>query len=181
MLPYYLNLNKRLISDELSETLLEIAQQHIDDFTDYKGQLTGLKDGNSYIASFRHPELFNHSEIEDLKKSCTLDFFPACMMHRPNTKVDIHSDDPNGRNCVIITPLFPKVNYVPTRFWSNTNSKPTLVAVCDFSDFNSVLVNTQIHHDLENIDSYRFNLQFCFSEPMEMVAQLYQTGKLFKN
>ena len=52
MLPYYLNLNKRLISDELSETLLEIAKQHIDEFKDYTGQANGLKDGTSYISPF---------------------------------------------------------------------------------------------------------------------------------
>jgi hypothetical protein len=182
MLPYYLNLNKRLISDKLSETLLGIVKHHIDDFADYKSQSTGKPDGNAYIAylaPFIHPDLFLHSEINELKKSCALNFSPTFMMHRPNTKVDIHSDDPNGRNCVIITPLFPKVNYVPTRFWEKDKTEP--VAVCDFSDFNSALVNTQINHDLKNIDSYRFNLQFCFNEPMKIVADLYQTGKLFKN
>ena len=179
MLPYYLNLNKRLISDELSETLLEIAKNHINDFTDYKGQATGIADGNSYIAPFRHASLFNHNEIQEFKNSCILKFFPVFMMHRPNVKVDIHADDPNGRNCVIITPLFPKTNYVPTRFWEKDKTEP--VAICHFDNFNSTLVNTQIHHDLENIDSYRFNLQFCFTEPMEEVAHLYQTGQLFKN
>ena len=179
MLPYYLNLNKRLVSDKLSETLLEIAKIHIDEFRDYKGQESGTTDGTSYIAPFRHSELFNHSEIEELKKSSTLNFFPIFMMQRPNTVVKIHADDPNGRNCVIITPLFPKVNYVPTRFWEKDKTEP--IAVCHFDNFNSTLVNTQIHHDLKNIDSYRINLQFCFTEPMEEVAHLYETGQLFKN
>jgi hypothetical protein len=179
MLPYYLNLNKRLISDELSETLLEIAKIHIDEFRDYKGQASGLTDGTSYIAPFRHADLFNHIEIEELKKVCTLNFFPIFMMQKPNTVVKIHADDPNGRNCVIITPLFPKVNYVPTCFWEKGKTEP--VAVCHFDNFNSTLVNTQILHNLENIDSYRINLQFCFTEPMEEVAQLYETGQLFKN
>jgi hypothetical protein len=178
MLPYYLNLNKRLISDDLSQSLIKIAKHHIDDFTDYKSQETGLKDGNSYIAPFSHSELFNHSEIKELTNSCMLKFFTIFMMHRPNTIVDIHVDDPNGRNCVIITPLFPKVNYVPTRFWGK--NKTDLLSVCHFDNFNSTLVNTQIYHDLENIDSYRFNLQFCFTEPIEEVAHLYETGQLFK-
>ena len=179
MLPYYLNLNKRLISNELSETLLEIAKNHIDNFINYRGQLTGRKDGNSFLSPFGNANFFNHSEIEELKNSCMLKFFPLFMMHRPNTKVDIHIDDPNNRNCVIITPLFPKINYVPTRFWKK--NKTELVAVCNFDNFNSTLVNTQISHDLENIDSYRFNLQFCFKESMEEVAHLYETGQLFKN
>ena len=178
MLPYYLNLNKRLISDELSEILLEIAHQYIDDFTDYKGQASGLTDGTSYIAPFRHADLFNHIEIEELKKVCTLNFFPIFMMQKPNTVVKIHADDPNGRNCVIITPLFPKENYVPTCFWEKYKTEP--VAVCNFDNFNSALVNTQIRHNLKNIDSYRINLQFCFTEPMEEVAHLYETGQLFK-
>ena len=178
MLPYYLNLNKRFISDELSETLLEIAKQHIDQFRDYTGQSNGLKDGTSYISPFRHADLFNHSEIEELKKSSTLNFFPIFMMQKPNTKVKIHADDPNGRNCVIITPLFPKENYVPTRFWEKGKTEP--VAVCHFDNFNSTLVNTQRYHDLINIDSYRINLQFCFTESMEEVTHLYQTGQLFK-
>ena len=179
MLPYYLNLNKRLISDELSETLLEIAKVHIDEFRDYKGQANGLTDGTSYIAGPRHAEFFNHNEIKELKNSCTLKFFPLLMMHRPNTKVHPHIDDPNNRNCVIITPLFPKVNYVSTRFWGE--NKTDLLSVCHFDNFNSTLINTQIIHDLENIDSYRFNLQFCFNESMEKVAHLYETGQLFKN
>jgi hypothetical protein len=179
MLPYYLNLNKRLISDKLSETLLEIAKNHIDEFTDYKGHRTGLPDGTSYIAPFRHADLFNHSEIEELKKSSTLDFFPVFMMQRPNTTVTIHADDPNGRNCVIITPLFPRENYVPTLFWEKGKTEP--VAVCYFDNFNSALLNTQKYHNLKNIDSYRINLQLCFAEPMEKVAHLYETGQLFKN
>ena len=179
MLPYYLNLNKRLISDELSLTLLETAKNHIDDFIDYKGQATGIKDGNSYISPFKYPDMFSHDEIKELTNSCTLKFYPIFMMHRPNTKVDVHADDPNSRNSVIITPLFPKENYVPTRFWEKGNTNP--VAVCHFDNFNSTLVNTQMYHDLENIDSYRFNLQFCFKEPMAEVAHLYETGKLFKN
>ena len=179
MLPYYLNLNKRLISDELSETLLEIAKNHIYEFRDYTGQSTGSTDGTSYISPFRHANLFNHSEIEELKKVCTLNFFPIFMMQKPNTVVKIHADDPNGRNCVIITPLFPKVNYVSTRFWGE--NKTDLLSVCHFDNFNSTLINTQIIHDLENIDSYRFNLQFCFNESMEKVAHLYETGQLFKN
>jgi len=177
MLPYYLNLNKRLISDTLSETLLEIANTHIDEFRDYTGQQSGQPDGTSYISPFRHADLFNHLEIEELKKTSTLNFFPIFMMQRPNTTVKIHADDPNGRNCVIITPLFPKVNYVPTRFWEKGNNQP--VAVCHFDNFNSTLVNTQKYHDLVNIDSYRINLQFCFNEPIEMVAHLYETGQLF--
>ena len=180
MLPYYLNLNKRLISDELTETLSEIAKNHIDDFIDYKSQVTGKKDGNSFLSAFRHADLFNYSEIEELKNSCTLKFFPLFIMHRPSTTVDIHVDDPNGRNCVIITPLFPKENYAPTRFWEKKD-KTEPVAVCNFDNFNSTLVNTQQYHDLKNFDSYRINLQFCFTEPMEEVAHLYETGQLFKN
>jgi len=179
MLPYYLNLNKRLISDELSETLLELAKKHIDEFTDYRGQANGLPDGTSYIAPFKHANLFNHIEIEELKKNCTLNFFPIFMMQRPNTVVKIHADDPNGRNCIIITPLSPKGSYVPTRFWEKNKTEP--VAVCHFDNFNSTLVNTQMLHDLENINNYRINLQFCFTESMEKVAHLYETGQLFKN
>ena len=67
MLPYYLNLNKRLISNELSETLLEIAKNHIDNFINYRGQLTGRKDGNSFLSPFGNANFFNHSEIEELK------------------------------------------------------------------------------------------------------------------
>jgi len=180
MLPfYYLNLNKRLISDALSETLLEIVHQHINDFIDYKGQEGGKKDVNSFISLFRHADLFKHNEIEELKKFCTLNFFLTFVMHRPNTIVDIHIDDTNGINCVIITPLFPNVNYVPTYFWERGKIEP--VAVCHFDNFNSTSVNTQHYHNLENNDTYRFNLQFCFTEPMEVVAALYQKGELFKN
>jgi hypothetical protein len=178
MLPYYLDLNKRIISDELSNTLLEIANRHIDDFIEYKGQNNGELDGNSSLSSFRRPDLFNHFEILKIKKSCILKFYPVFIMHKPNTVVKRHKDDPNHRNSVIITPLFPKANYVPTRFWEEDKNEP--VAICRFENFNSALLNTQMQHDLENIDSYRINLQFCFDESFDVVADLYLTGKLFK-
>ena len=176
MSQYFLNLNKRLISDELSNTLLEIANRKLESFIDYHGQLTNEWDGNSYLYV---DEISNNPDIVRIKNSCSLYFFTVIMMHKPNVTVKKHVDDPNNRNCLIITPLAPKENYAPTRFWEKGNPNP--VAVCDFSDFNSALVNTQMIHDLENCESYRFNLQFCFNEPYQVVKELYEKGELFKN
>lgn len=176
MYPYFLNLNKRIITDELANYMLEIANSKLDSFVDYRGQETNTLDGNSYLYT---EEITNNPEILQLKDSCNLYFFALVMMHRPNVTVVKHIDDPNHRNCLIITPLEPKENYASTRFWEKGNPNP--VANCTFPNFNSALVNTQKIHDLENTNTYRFNLQFCFNEPFEVVSDLYIKGKLFKN
>ena len=176
MLPYFLNLNKRIIDDELCLVLLDIANKNIKAFQDYRDQRDNEIDGNSFYYS---KDLSSIPKIQDLKKSCKLNFYSVLLMHRPNIVVKKHKDDPNKRNCVLATPLTPKENYASTLFWSRESKDP--VAVCDFPNFNSVFLNTQKIHSLKNYNVYRFNLQFCFDEPFEVVTDLYQNGQLFDN
>jgi len=175
MLPYFLNLNERIIDDETCSLLLEIANKNIESFKVYRGKINGELDGN---ASYSSEEVASISKIQNLKKSCKLDFYPLIMMHRPNIIVKKHKDDPNKRNCVMVTPLSPKENYAPTAFFKCHYAEDS-VAICEFLNFNSVFLNTQQIHSLKNYDDYRFNLQFCFNESFEIVTDLYQKGQLF--
>jgi len=177
MLPYFFNLNKRIIDDETCLELLDITYENIKAFQDYRDQRDDKIDGNSFYYS---KNVTSVPKIQDLKKSCKLNFYPVLLMHKPNIIVKKHKDDPNKRNCVLSTPLTPKENYAHTLFWSSRESKDP-VAVCDFSNFNSVFLNTQELHSIKNYNVYRVNLQFCFDEPFEVVTDLYQNGQLFDN
>jgi hypothetical protein len=176
MLPYFLNLNERIINDEACLMLLEIANTNIESFLDYRGRLNNEFDGNSTY-SLRNTLI---PKIQELKNSCKLNFHSTLFMHRPNIIVKKHRDDPNKRNCVLVTPLAPKENYAHTNFFQNFNDEEP-VATCDFSNFNSVFLNTRQFHSLKNYDVYRFNVQFCFNESFEVVTDLYQKGQLFNN
>ena len=176
MLPYFLNLNKRFISDDLAKTILTLAEKNKKHFIHYRMQSTGLPDGNAYL-TLRAP--FTIPGIEKIKSSCSLELLPLVMMHVPNVVVDKHIDDPNKRNCLLITPLSPKENYVPVHFWEEDGLEPA--ATCEFEKFNSAIINTQVLHELTNGNEYRFNLQFCFNESFDEVIDLYQKGILFKN
>jgi hypothetical protein len=177
MSPYFLNLNERIVDDELSLILLDIANKNVESFRDYRGGMNNDYDGNS---TFSLKNITPIPKIQELKNSCILNFYPILFMHRPNIIVKKHRDDPNKRNCVLVTPLAPKENYAPTNFFQNFNDEEP-VATCDFSNFNSVFLNTQQIHYLKNYDVYRFNVQFCFNESFEVVTDLYQKGQLFNN
>ena len=174
MSPYFLNLNERIINDETCLMLLEIANKNIESFRDYRFGIHNELDGNSSY-SLRNISI---PKIQELKNSCKLGFYPILIMHRPSIAVKKHIDDPNKRNCVLATPLSPKENYAPTNFFRNFNDEEP-IATCDFSNFNSVFLNTQHIHSLKNYNVYRFNFQLCFDEPFEIVTELHQKGQLF--
>ena len=176
MKPYYLNLNKRLISDSFSTKLVEIAESNINSFESYVSKVYNEPDGIEYL---NNNKIAYYPEIAKLKKICRLDFSPVLIMQKPNTVIRPHVDDGNKRSSLLITPLMPRINYVPTLFWDR-NTK-THVATCEFPNFNTALINTKELHGLTNINVHRINLQFCFNESFETVANLYETGELFKN
>lgn len=174
--PYFFKLPYRLLDDNTENLIVERAMENPTEFFAYKGQVTGKEDGN-YI--FVRGFLRELEGVQRLMRACTVECYPLVMRHFPNTLVPIHIDNPNSRNCVIISPLIPKVNYVPTYFWENFDSVIPL-ATADFSDRMPALINTQRLHSLTNNDALRMNFQLCFSDNFLVIKNLLLEGKLFK-
>jgi hypothetical protein len=110
MFPYFHKFNKRIISDELSQKLIEY-------FYDNENDFISLPDGNWYLA---RQEIKEFKEVSELIKSCN----GACygvvfIMQLPNTVVPRHVDGPSFRRSVLATPLLPYTNYPSTHFYEN--------------------------------------------------------------
>lgn len=173
MIPYFYNLEKQIFSDSLIDELEVFVKQNLYSFIEYQGD-DGEIDGNNYYYS---KELKEIPEIKSFIKTCSLECFPMIVLHKPNSRVIKHIDDPYKRNTLIITPIHPRTDYPPTYFWSDDR----LAATCEFSKGSPVLFNTQMTHSLNNdSDEYRFNLQICFDENIETVLKLYQLNMLFQ-
>jgi hypothetical protein len=101
-------------------------------------------------------------------------------MHKPRRIVKNHIDEANKRKTVLITPIHPSDGYVPAYYYnSQTDTEP--VAACYYSRGQAVLFNTQKWHSVNNTtDEYRFNLQICFDVDFEIMLDLYQNNKFFK-
>lgn len=173
MIPYYFDLGRRIISDEISSTLIDLFHAYREDFVQYKTHSGRVHDGNNFI---RGHHLKNNLKIQDLIDSVLLPCYPVLMMHQPNTEISRHVDDPNKRNSIIITPLLPESGFPPTRFYQNDS----LIAECNFEKNNSYLVNTQVYHDLKTNDEYRLNFQLSFNESFDKVLDLFLKNQLFK-
>jgi len=173
MLPYYIKVDKRLISDNLSTELTKFALDNADKFTTHT-DACGNFDGNSFFTGMHLQEL---PEIKAIQQSCSLDFYVMLALHKPNITVIKHRDDPKYRKTNLIHPLFPQTEYVPTVFWEDRSNK--IACICDFSDKLPVFLNLNKMHGLTNNDSIRVNLQFSFHESFETVSSLYKEAKLF--
>ena len=183
MRPYFYKLSHSLISDTLKEKIIKLSNEQLGDFISYTGQRTGKADGNHFYFG----KLLNEDpDIISLISSCTLTCFPIIMLHYPNTKVLRHIDNPNKRNCVLLTPVFPKEDYTPTWFWNPTGEFDTWedqdlepAATCNFENQNSVLLNTQQPHSLTSNDSFRINFQLCFERSFDDVYEKLRQNTLF--
>lgn len=174
--PYFYKLAFKLLDSNTERLIVEKAMENPEAFFAYKGQATGKEDGNYIFVKGFLREL---DGVQRLIKSCTLDCYPLVMRHFPNTPVPIHVDNPNGRNCVIISPLIPTSGYVPTHFWNSFDATEP-VATVNFDDMHPALINTQRLHSLTNNDNLRMNFQLCFAESFTTVRELLDSGKLFK-
>ena len=173
----YHDLPEPLLNAETMQLLTEWASVNAAKFVAYKGQGSGLPDGNNYLADgMKHVP-----GVQTLMRRFTLMSWPIIMMHRPRTAVHRHVDDKNRRNSVIIQPLYPVgKGYSGTYFWDSMEAEEP-IGFADFSDGLPKIVDTQVHHSLINdSDEPRFNFQICFDEPFEVVKQLYLEGKLLK-
>jgi len=183
MEPYFYKLKQDIFSKDLKDYIVNFTFNNLDKFISYKGKKVNYEDGNNfYLGS----ALQDSSEITEVIRSCNLDCFPVIMMHKPNTKVIKHVDDPNGRNCVLSTPLYPNESYSPTWFWKGEGTfvewqfkDLELLATCEFDDMMPAFLNTQKIHSLKTLDSYRINLQLCFKESFEVVVEKYKNNNLF--
>lgn len=176
MIPYFYNLNKKLFSDSLINEIERFVLNKLESFVEYQGD-DGEIDGNNYYYS---KDLKEIHEIKSFIKNCSLECFPMIVLHKPNSKVIKHKDDPYKRNTVIITPIHPDTEYASTHFW-NDFQDVNPAATCNFTKGISTLFNTQKIHSLtNNTNEYRFNLQICFDENFDTVLKLYQLGMLFK-
>lgn len=183
MEPYFYKLNRDIFSKEIKTKIVNFTFNNLDKFISYKSQQINYEDGNNF---YSRSGILLSEEIQTLINSCSLQCFPVIMLHKPNTKVAKHIDDPNGRNCVLATPLYPETNYSPTWFWKKEGrfndwqiKQLKLLATCHFDDMLPAFLNTQEIHSLENLDTYRINLQLCFKEPFNIVVEKYKNNELF--
>lgn len=175
--PNYQKLPFNLLTPEQKEILVKGALADDSNFFAYTGQRTGKPDGNHiYVRGFLRETEF----VQNIIRSCTIECYPLIMKHYPGTPVPIHVDNPNGRNCVIITPLIPTEGYVPTLFWKSYDATEPYDQA-DFLNGESILINTQALHSLTNNDNLRMNFQICFEKPFNEVQDMLLEGKLFKN
>lgn len=174
--PYYYKLDFPLLTEQERDFLVRKTLEVDDEFFAYKGQNTGKPDGNYiFVRGFLRETDF----VQRMVQACTINCYPLIMKHYPGTPVPIHVDNPNGRNCVIITPLIPKADYVPTLFWDSFDATEP-VDTADFSKGDSILINTQRLHSLNNNTNLRMNFQICFEKPFREVRDLLVEGKLFR-
>lgn len=175
MTPYFYKFDQQLFSDNLISKIDSFVLERLNEFIAYESDHE--KDGNNYYYS---KELKEIPEIKSFIKNCHLECFPMIVLHKPNTEVIKHKDDPNKRNTVIITPIHPALGYTSTYFWDNIKDTTPLLT-CNFAKGVSTLFNTQkIHSLINNTNEYRFNLQICFNEDFDTVLNSYQNNILFK-
>jgi hypothetical protein len=175
MTPYFYKFDQQLFTNNLISEIDSFVLNRLDEFIAYESDHE--KDGNNYYYS---KDLKEISEIKSLIKKCSLECFPMIVLHKPNSEVIKHKDDPHKRNTVIITPIHPASGYTSTYFWDNIHDENP-VTTCDFTKGVSTLFNTQkIHRLINNTNEYRFNLQICFDENFDTVLNLYQNNILFK-
>ena len=172
--PYYYNIPNNIFSVEFKKYIQKFSMDNLDNFTTHRNR-KNIPDGNRYYYS----EIFKrHLEVQYLMQCSTIPFYMIIMLHNPNTTVVKHVDGQSRRSAVIMEPVCPIENYPPTWFWGGEQWE-TLQATADFSDMKPKLVNTQQPHNLETHDTYRINVQLCFSEPYEVVKELLENNILF--
>ena len=173
---FFYKLNYKLLDDETEKALIQIAQDKKEEFIEYAGHNTGKPDGNYYFIRGPLREL---AGIQKWIRSCVIDCYPLIMRHYPGIEVPRHIDNPNGRNCLLISPLLPENDYVPTNFYETLDSDLP-IASADFRDRMPILINTQRVHGLVNNNNLRMNFQICFTEKFSVVKELLVAGELFK-
>ena len=173
MLPYFINLNNRLISNDETNEIRDFAFTHFDKF------MNQSFDGNYNFSSMSILKN-NIPAIDKLERRFKIRSRLALLCHLPRTEVIKHVDSSFSRNTVLMIPINPLDNYPPGYFW-NTLEDTDPISICDFANNSAVLFNTQkIHSVINDSDEYRLNLQFSFYEDIETVYKLYSSNELLE-
>lgn len=173
MLPYFYKLEKKLVSEELLQTFRNIALKNIDQFTTHIDD-NGNSDGNNYLY---HEDLQNFPEINQLRKRSNIDFYIILYMHKPNSVVVKHRDNPKYRKTNIIHPLLPLEEYASTMFYESYEHQTPII--CEYKNDLPVILNLSKFHSVNNNNNYRINLQFSFKEDFDTLVNLYKDQKIF--
>ena len=173
MVPYFFKFDNKLLTSTEEDKITEIGIKNLNNFIQYKGKSSNNYDGNCLYFK----TLMLYSEIRNLVSKFSIPCRPMIVMHHPGVEVIKHTDDlGHHRHCVLINPLLPKKDYVPTLFWENE----TVIATCEFTDSLPALINTQAFHSLQNNNNLRLNFQLCFDIDFSEVLDLHREGKLLK-
>jgi hypothetical protein len=175
MEPYFYNLENHLFSIDERKVIETTFRDNIQKFTayiDFRGDI----DDNNIL---KHRELSSNKSISRILSS--LNIRPRSiigLMHKPNTILKRHIDD--TRHGVIICPIYPLPGHYTSTDFYKLYSDNNYTCSCIFPDNIPAIINTQEIHSVNNINDYRFNLQFCFNEDFSYLVQQYKQGKLFK-
>lgn len=96
-----------------------------------------------------------------------------------NVIFDIHTDNPDSRQCAITFPVLPTVDIVGTDFYDeNDNYLGTQMHSFDYP----VLMDVQSPHGMINNDNERVLFQICIVDiPFNKCKEMIKTGHFFKN
>jgi len=179
MLLYCYPLSHNIITLDEVESIQLMSQKNESKFIDYVSQY-GHRDNNKFLTPFKFHSFYHELPfIKKLVSGCSLKTFPVIMKHTAGSTVRRHIDDHKDRRTLLSIPICPEVNYPPTYFWETMESIEP-IAIATFDTMLPCLFNTTLIHGLTNThESDRINLQFCFSEPIELVAELFNSKKLF--
>lgn len=176
MNPYYLKINKHLISEQLREYLYDFTINNLSDFTIDYFSTTEIPTG----FMFYHNNHLNELDgITNLMDQISLPCFPILVAMHGGTKIKPHIDiKSKQRKCVLSMPIYPLSDYVPTLFWEDINSSDP-IDICNYDNSTGCFLNTQEVHSVTNNNYFRVGLQLCFYETFDEVTELFKNGSLF--
>lgn len=147
--------------DEIQE-IENLCVSYISQFFEYTTN-RGNKDGNRICIPEQKPFLKYLNKF-------SFDCHAMFMHHKPDVQVIRHVDDPNKRNCVLITPLYNNSKISPCYFYENDHVE-TPTATCHYEYGKSTLINTQQYHDLKNNENERYSFHVCFENDFDEVVK----------
>lgn len=176
MLPYFYKLRHKILLTQEKDKAAAIALTRLEKFWMHGNSKYGDSGNNILYGKFVQDIEF----ISFISKNTCVSHYPIVIMHTPNSHITRHRDIPNNRDTVLTIPIYPNQNYAPTLYFKDSiQIEPE--AICDHSDEMPSFMNTTELHEVRNSDSYRLNIQLCFTKKIEEIVELYESGKLFKD
>lgn len=172
---FFHKLECKILSENQEYEIEKFSFLHLDKFIAYRSKASSLQDGNYFLTG---QILYSNQAIRDTILKIKIPCTPAILMHKPNTKVFRHIDEPKNRSCSIINPIYPKENFTPTVFYKSLND--TVGYNCNFTDRMPSLINTREFHELETGSDYRINFQLSFSQDFATILGMIKDNTLFK-